>query len=527
MKKSSFPFKEDIIWLLAVFLILSFLFSLPYVVGAMLTPYGAKFLALLRLKDDLAVYLSWIEQVKQGHILFVNLFTNLEQQHPFFNLFALLLGGLCKLTHISPLKILFISRYIFAFGLLCFLYAFLCYVFPERKKRMIGLLMVVFSSGAGWLTGGYSPARGIANSVDLWQPESTVFFTLYVNPLFTFALLLILGFFLPLLIRKDWKGGLIAGFSLLILANVHTYDVLIVGAVWILYVFLLSAKDKKIPWKDILNAGVALILASPALYYQIYLLQKEPLFAKRAEVPTLSPPFYWYLTGMGFLIPLAIWAIIKKVREEEVNATSLFLIAWALAGFILPYLPFSFQRKLFMGTQIPLAILATIAVTNRFLENRRNLLPFLLFFLFLSNGMILGTDIYSLVTNQSLYPQPTYLTNSEIEALNWFRDYTTPKEVILAIPDFACYIPSLTGRRVYAGHWGETPDYLEKYKKVLQFYKGKDEELRKAFLHRNNINYVYYGNYEHFLAPEFLEFNNPFLQLVFQNGEARIWRVRD
>jgi len=528
MEKGGSPrFKnEDAFWLIAVFLVLAFLFSLPYIVGAMLTPPGAKFLGLLRLRDDLAVYLSWMEQVRQGHILFVNLFTNMEQQHPFFNIFALLMGGLSKILHISPVKMLFVSRYLFALCLVFLLYAFLTYIFPERKMKRTGLLLLVFSSGVGWLTGGYSPARGIENSVDLWQPESTVFLSVYVNPLFSFSLIFILAFFLALLKWKNWKGGLLAGVSLLVLANAHTYDVVIVGVVWIFYVGLLWLRNKKMPWRDIGNALIALIIAAPALYYQIYLLRSEPLFSARAEVPTLSPSFWWYITGVGFLLPLAVWAIIKRVKEKKLDDVFLFLTAWAVAGFLLPYLPFSFQRKLFMGTQIPLAILATMAVAPEYITRYRNALPLLLFFLFPSNGVILATDIYSLVTNRPLYPQPTYLSRSEIEALNWLRDYTNPEEVILAIPDFACYIPALSGRRVYAGHWGETPDYSKKYKEVLRFYKDREKERREAFLREKDIEFVYYGNYESFLAPEFLNFDSPFLQLVFQNEEAKIWRVR-
>lgn len=524
MKKKLFLSKEEHLFLFSVFLVLSFLFSLPYLVGLMLTPEGAKFLGLLRLKDDLAVYLSWIEQVRQGHIFFVNLFTNIEQKHPFFNFFVFLMGNLSRLFHISPLKLLFISRYLLALCFLYLLYIFLYFFAPSEDARKIGLLMVVFSSGAGWLTGGYSPAKGFENSVDLWQPESTVFFTIYVNPLFTFALILIICFFLSLLKWKNMKGGLIAGVCLLLLANVHTYDVLIVGVVWILYITLLTIKNRKVPREDIANAIVALLLSIPAIYYQLYLLKNEPLFSKRAIVPTLSPSFRWYLIGMGFLIPLAIWGIVKKIKEGKVNDTLLFLISWVIAGFFLPYLPFSFQRKLFMGTQIPLAVLASYALIPFY---KKNFFPILFGFLSISNLVILGTDIHSLITNNLLYPQPTYLSNSEAEALEWLKEKATPKEVIIAIPDFACYIPALVGRRVYAGHWGETPDYNDKYKNVLRFYKSWDIERKYLFLKENGIKYVFYGNYESYLAPEFIALKHPYLELVFNNGETLIWRVRD
>jgi hypothetical protein len=519
--------REDVIWLIAVFLILAFLFSLPYIVGALLTPPGSKFLGLLRLKDDLAVYLSWIEQVRQGDIFFVNLFTSLKQHYTFFNFFALFLGETSRILHLSPLKLLFISRYIFALCLVLLLYSFLNFFLPSTATRKAGLLILLFSSGVGWLTGGYSPARGFNNSVDLWQPESTTFFTLYVNPLFTFALIFILLFFFSLLKWRNWKGGIIAGICLLILANVHTYDVLIVGLVWIFFVLFLLIRNKKLPISEIYSAVIALIIASPAIYHQIFLLRNEPLFSARAAVPTLSPPIYFYLSGMGFLVPLALWGITKRFREGKIDDSLLFLISWSIAGFILPYLPFSFQRKLFMGTQIPLAILTTIALAPNYIDVKKRIFAFLLLALFPSNAVILGTDIYSLITNKPLYPQPNYISQAEGEALDWLKVYTTKEEPILAIPDFACYIPALCGRRVYAGHWGETPNYTDKYKEVLRFYKGTNEVEKERFLRENGIKYVYYGNYERFLAPEFPNRFMPYLQPVYRNEEVMIWRVRD
>ena len=519
--------RENIAWILAVFLTVAFLFSIPYIVGALLTPPGSKFLGLLRLKDDIAVYLSWIEQVRQGNILFVNLFTSLKQQHPFFNLFILLFGEISRVFHLSPIKLLFVSRYVLSLCLAALLFSFLSLFLPNISTRKACLLILLFSSGIGWLTGGYSPARGFKNSVDLWQPESTIFFTIYVNPLFTFALIFILLFFFSLLKWRNWKGGIIGGICLLILANVHTYDVLIVGVVWIFFLLFLLVKDKKLPIPEIYSALIALIIALPAIYHQFFLLRNEPLFSARAAVPTLSPPIYYYLSGMGFLVPLAIWGIFKKFGEEKVDDSLLFLIAWAIAGFVLPYLPFSFQRKLFMGTQIPLAILSSIALSPHYTDDKRRILPILLIVLFPSNGVILGTDIYSLVANKPLYPQPNYLSYAEAEALDWLKNYSTKEEPILAIPDFACYIPALTGRRVYAGHWGETPDYAKKYKEVVRFFKGIDEETKVRFLRENGIKYVYYGNYERFLAPEFLNRYMPYLKLVYKNEEVMIWRVRD
>lgn len=513
--------EEDIIWLVIVFLQAVFLFSLPYIVGALFTPPGEQFLGLLRISDDLLIYLSWMEQIRQGHLLFVNLYTSLKQRYPFISLFVLFMGGICRLFHIAPFKMLFISRYIFAFCLIFVIYNLLALVFPQdRKARKLALLVVVFSSGAGWLTGGYSPARGVENSIDLWQPEATVFFTLYVNPLHAFSLIFILCFFISLLKWKDWKGGILGGICLLVLANAHTYDLIIIGSVWTLYLVGLWIKNERAPLQDIRNTLLAWLIASPGIVYQLFIFLKDPVFSKRAIIPLPSTPsFYWYITGMGFLIPLSALAIIRRVKEKKVDDIFLFLSIWATTGFFLPYLPFPFQYKLFMGTQIPLAILSTMTLYSLFVQRKKMFLLFsLLPFLFLSNAVILGNRIYYVIANG-----PGNLSHWELDALNWLKEHSGQDDVILAYPDFATYIPAFCGRRVYAGHFVETPDFRRRCWEVLQFYLGKDLKQKEKFLKANEIKFIYYGRYERFFFPDFPAKARDFLHLAYQNKEVSIW----
>lgn len=514
--------EEDILWISIVFLEAALLFSLPYIAGALLTPPGEQFQGLLRLSDDLLIYLSWIEQVKEGHILFVNLYTPLKQQYPFFSFFTLFLGGASKLFNITPYKMLFISRYIFAFFLIYVLYRFLMLIFPgDKKMRKIGLIIIVFSSGLGWLTGGYSPARGIQNSIDLWQPEATVFFTLYVNPLHAFSLIFIVLCFLSLLKWKHKKGGIVAGICLLVLANAHTYDLIIIGSVWTLYLIGIWVKNKKLPLQDIKNTFIALLIATPGICYQLFILFKDPVFSKRAMAPLPSPSFIWYITGMGCLIPLSVWAIIKRIKEKRVDDMVLFLSIWGISGFFLPRLPLPFQYKLFMGTQIPLAILSTIAISSLITPKRIFYLFIIVFLLSLSNVVILGNRIYAIIVNG-----PGNLSHWELEALNWLKVNTSEGDVILAHPNFATCIPAFSGRRVYAGHFVETPDYIARLVEVLRFYLAKDWSFQMNFLKSHvEIKYIYYGKYERLLFPQFLSIAEKHLFLAFQNPEVKIWQT--
>ncbi len=530
-------------WLIAIILIVLFLTSLPYAVGLLLTPSGMKFLGLLRLKDDLAVYLSWIEQVRQGSPFFENLFTNQPQKHPFFNIFALIIGELCRILNVSPLKMLFALRLLLGGCLLWVLYKFSGLFFPQNDRRRTALLLLAFSSGLGWLVGGYSPEKGIENSVDLWQPESTIFFTIYTNPLFSLALILLVSVFYFYQKEKGWKRGVLSGLCLLILANIHTYDILIVAVVWLIHIFFsfLSLRDKTSLKSDIVACLIAFLIASPAIVHQLYLLKAEPLFAKRAGVPTSSPPIIWYFSGMGLLLPLAFGGGIKAMKQkrdsplvhqrwtrrasdQREDARFVFLIAWAVGGFLLPYLPVSFQRKLFMGTQIPLCFLSAKGLGERFYRNSLYMF-LLLLLLFPSNALIVGKDIRSLITGDFSYLQPNYITEDEAHAMKWLRENLRREEPILSLPEIGCYIPALAGRRVYVGHWGETPDFAEKYNLARRFYALGPDEWREEFLKENEIKYVYYGRFERLYAPYFNPLTKPYLKLVYNQGEVSIWRI--
>ena len=75
-------------------------------------------------------------------------------------------------------------------------------------------------------------------SVDIWQPEAITFLSIYLNPLFLAGLLLMLGLVLLAgACAARGQGAIrgIRGLHLLVLGNVHTYDVLTVACVWTAY----------------------------------------------------------------------------------------------------------------------------------------------------------------------------------------------------------------------------------------------------------------------------------------------------
>ncbi len=261
--------------------------------------------------------------------------------------------------------------------------------------------------------------------MDAWQPEAYVFLSLYTSALMTVSTALIVGALYALLLGEQtgkWKYPVIAGICGGILGNMHSYDVLHISAAWGFFLIVLTVLKRGqgvgMSW---LRGIVALALTAPTTLYVFYMYQKDAVFQKRANVPTLSPrmpiifhghtvfiPAPWhYFLGYGFVFLLALLAagLIMRQRGQEAptpggsrrplppqageglgeeRASSalvpspgtgeggeeragwgfplplLFALCWAVAGLAICYLPFAFQRKMLMGEHIPLCLLAGV-----------------------------------------------------------------------------------------------------------------------------------------------------------------------
>ena len=130
--------------LIGVILIL--LTFLPIIIGQITTPSDSIFLGRQTLNaPDLSVYYSNIEQVKEGHYLFKNLFTS--EPHPYFifDPFWLLIGLFAKAFSLSAFLAFQLSRFLLIPVLLFVSYYLIAFFFQEKIKRKICFVLLVFS----------------------------------------------------------------------------------------------------------------------------------------------------------------------------------------------------------------------------------------------------------------------------------------------------------------------------------------------------------------------------------------------
>lgn len=327
-------------------------------------------------------------------------------------------------------------------------------------------------------------------------------------------------------------------------------------AVWAAYLMLRWAMGRRFPLAEVRLAFVAAAVAAPSVAYMAWLYLAEPVFKKRADVPTPSPLLWQYLMGYGLLLPLALGGALllhkrgaaKGAAFEGDRLRVLLPVGWAVVAIPLAYLPFAFQRKLIMGGHLPLALLAGLAVAElarRAVVRRPQaagwvaallLLPLsitnVLFFL-RDAQVALKENLSSTGTHPVYWPEELIRSYQRVER-------ETPKDAaLLTWPTHGVIAPLYAGRAVYAGHWGETPQFADRFTEARQFYGGvwtSAERLR--FLQDRGITHVLLeGPVEAFarghtlntlrrpLVSPVLE-REPWLAPVFREGATTLYAVR-
>ncbi len=301
------------IWAAAIAL----LSSLPYLWGLYLAPKGYHFLGLTHNIDDGAVYLSWMRQAADGHFFIRNLFTSEPQVARAFNVLFLVMGNFARVTHLPLILVFHLFRIGFGILLIWSIWRFSKLFLADSNQRRLLIPLVGLSAGIGWLIPG---AQAPTGSVDVWQPEAITFLSIYLNPLFLAGLVLMIwSFYFLLRMQRTGRVGdtVIAGTMLLLLGNIHTYDVITVGCVWAVYVVVICITEHKIKMKTITLSLLTAIIALPSVAYQYYIYKIDPVYAARVNSPTPSPEIWSFFTGYGLVLIGALTAVIILARVGQ------------------------------------------------------------------------------------------------------------------------------------------------------------------------------------------------------------------
>lgn len=203
------------------------------------------------------------------------------------------------------------------------------------------------------------------------------------------------------------------------------------------------------------------------------------------------------------------------------NPLMAMICAWAFVGLIAPYFPGLFQRKLSMGMAIPWGLLAAMSLGDlikSFDRSKRNIATAL--------GLVVGCAsallwvqremvfIKSNVSSTALHP---VTLSSDIVSILDALDQQPGRKVVVAMPgiwaereqkgtfdtpympDLNPFASGLTGAYTYAGHWSETPKYIDRRGIATSiFHLQTPDETRYQLIRETGAQYLIAPNPESF-----------------------------
>ena len=541
--------KKEYLFILLLSLILIIITSAPFLYGYFTAPPDKYFLGLHSLSPgDYPVYYSWMMPAYQQRFFIKDLYTQEAAAYNIINTFWFFSGLLGKILNISPRVAFQLSRILSIPVLLTSLYLLISHYFKSYKKRLAALLFLTFSTGiSGFITAPlYNQSYLISGyyhlPLDLWVSESNIFLTLLHSGHMALSLsLMILIFYFSLLFIKNYnfKYSLIAGILNLILLSFHPYPIPVIFGVLGVFWLVVSSKNKKINFKLLAHLLIIFFITLPLLIYYFLMLNFDFVTAGRAlQNICLTPAFYFLFLSFGFILLFGLVGLTQFFKNKNYQDDNhLFLFIWLIVQSILIYSPFSFQRRLTAGLQLPLTFFALFALFYfyNFLKKKLSASTFnifvnnkiLWFFLFIP--LFFFSNLYTLAVDFSyvyLKDSSNYYPSSEIAAMRWLKNNLKENVLILARPAYSAHIlPGLAGKNVYAGHQVETVNYQEKKLAAEWFYKTNDFDAQKIdFLTQNKISHIYYGQPEQKLG-DFIPDEKKYLKKIYENSDVAVYEV--
>jgi hypothetical protein len=321
-----------------------------------------------------------------------------------------------------------------------------------------------------------------------------------------------------------------------VLAATHAYDLLIVYTVLGSAIVLEVARHRRMPWPLVAVSIIVGAVSLPIALYYRHLTTATALWTAilaqyaNAGVWTPSPPHLIVLMGVPLLLAAAV-----LTRRWRGSNDWLFLIAWTIAGGLLPYLPVVYQIKLLTGWQFPLAILASQAWHEawRAAARRAPLSRFAGTNAIATVGLVLlviPTNVYLFawrVTELRRQSTPYFAHRDEMAALAWLDAHYRPGAVVLAREEFGRLVPAYTDMHATLAHWAMTNRYFERRAAVTAFFTDASDEPDRAALQQNlGATFVVWSAAPGMRAVAVDPGESDTRVLEFTRPHARIYRVR-
>ena len=524
--------------------------SLPYLVAYLMTPADNVYDGVHALSPgDIPVYYSYINQVKEGNFLVKDLFTAETQDPGTFNVWWFSVGILAKIFNLSVISAFQLSRLLMIPVFLFIAYLFISFFVRESVKRKVAFIFLLFSGGLGFYFAAGIDQLNIPDSVyyswpiDLWLTEALTFNALYQSSHFIASLIFTFLIFLFILLsfeKKNLAYAVIGGFLALIYFNFHPYYVPVIFGVAGLYLFILMLQERKILWEQTGYLLLVFLISLPSVIYHFWLVQNSPAIGQRAlQNITEISPLIFVLIGYGFLWLGLGLGLFFLLINKNLNNRLMFLLVWLTVNLLLIYSSLPFHSRYTQGIHFILVIFTVLGLFSFWDYLKIKLRPkffnfwidniflWAVLFLFLFGTSVfytLARDVYYFIQKPAKVATSLYLPDDVLAGISWLEKQPRPK-LILASALVSMFIPGFSGQTVYVAHAHETLFFYSKIIYLAYFFSDdQNDDIKYQFLKQQNIDYVFYSDYEKKLGS-FNPAEKNYLRLVFDSPQAQVYQV--
>ena len=513
--------------------------SVPYLLGAALATEERIFGGFVYATEDCYSYLAKMRQGAEGAWLFRIAYTAETHPRALFFPFHLLLGKVAALLPGSEADLTTCmvwvyhgARWVCGLILLATTYRFLAAFTQRVEVRRLAWLMVTFGGGLGWLLVAVGQPGWLGSMpLDFILPEGFTFLVLYAFPHIALARSLLLWGFLFLLRAWDHSDGpdprlaglkwaARAGFLWLAMGLIVPFYVgvawAVMGAAWV----ALGMRRRRVCWRQGWLAGLAVALSAPIVAYSGWVFTTDGVYRTwAAQNRILSPHPLHYLAAYGVPLALACFA----ARDAWCgDGPGWLALVWVAIVPVLVYLPFNLQRRLVVGVQVPLSLLAAWGAVKLWRRGRRWLVGALVATMVPTACLLLlGGSAWMLSR-----PALVFRDGGEIAAMDWLEGRIQPAEVVLTAYDTGNYLPVRVPARVFLGHGFETVDFEQKEALVKRFFSVTTGDVwRRQLLAEHGVDYIVWGPAERALG-DFEPHTAPYLRQVYEAAGYVVFEVK-